>query len=355
MPTDFVAWCGVVLRSLLAAQKSSPDAAMVGLRIDQLARAVFGDDEDIDALLHASDRGRALVDAYRELRGLGLIEDVAGNHLRVPRQQRDAVHDQGDLWRGICARSLDPDEERVLRALNRASEQPRDGYAFLKPVPYAELSAALAVADEDEATDRVDRIVGDLKAVGFVRRSGGQGNLSVVATYAGLAWETRRWDLEEDERLATSRSMMVDPIWSGRGVAIDERLCFVLMPFRPPFDEIYADHIKPTVERLPLDSRRADDIYGVRPIMEDIWEQLCRSRVVVADLTGRNPNVFYEVGIAHTLGKPVVLIAQSMDDVPFDLRHHRVIVYGYTPPGARKLEEALERTLRSVVSIPAAS
>ncbi len=149
--------------------------------------------------------------------------------------------------------------------------------------------------------------------------------------------------------------MMVDPIWSGRNFAVDERLCFVLMPFRKPFDEIYADHIKPTVERLPLDCRRADDIYGVRPIMEDIWEQLCRSRVVVADLTGRNPNVFYEVGIAHTLGKPVVLIAQSMDDVPFDLRHHRVIVYGYTPPGARKLEEALERTLRGVVSIPAAS
>ncbi len=70
--------------------------------------------------------------------------------------------------------------------------------------------------------------------------------------------------------------------------------------------------------------------------------------MLVAELTGRNPNVLYELGIAHTLGKPVVMITQSLDDVPFDLRHHRSIPYTHTPRGAQQLEEALSKTLQGI-------
>ncbi len=59
--------------------------------------------------------------------------------------------------------------------------------------------------------------------------------------------------------------------------------------------------------------------------------------LVIADLSGQNPNVFYEVGIAHTLGKPVLLLSQSIEDVPFDLRHRRVLPYEYTPIGCKRL------------------
>jgi hypothetical protein len=61
--------------------------------------------------------------------------------------------------------------------------------------------------------------------------------------------------------------------------------------------------------------------------MEDVWRRLNESAFIIADLTGRNPNVFYELGIAHTLGKPVILLSQCIDDVPFDVRHNRVILY----------------------------
>jgi hypothetical protein len=68
----------------------------------------------------------------------------------------------------------------------------------------------------------------------------------------------------------------------------------------------------------------------------------------VRKFTGKNPNVFYEVGVAHTVGKEVILVTQSMDDVPFDLRHLRCIVYEYTPRGVRALEANLQNTIRGI-------
>jgi len=79
--------------------------------------------------------------------------------------------------------------------------------------------------------------------------------------------------------------------------------------------------------------------------MADIWEAICAARIIVADCTGRNPNVFYEAGLAHTVGKPVVLLTQNKDDIPFDLRHIRYIDYEFTPRGMAIFEERLLKTL----------
>jgi hypothetical protein len=83
--------------------------------------------------------------------------------------------------------------------------------------------------------------------------------------------------------------------------------------------------------------------------MDDIRRSIEKARVVVADLTGRNPNVFYEVGIAHTLNKDVLLLSQSMSDVPFDLRHRRVLVYDYTPKGCKRLEKSIVDNVNSIL------
>lgn len=149
--------------------------------------------------------------------------------------------------------------------------------------------------------------------------------------------------------IANEKAMLVEPIWKGRNFDVDPKLCFVLMPFGEPFDTIYRDHIKKTVEGVGLTCLRADDVYGVSAVMEDIWEHVCKARVLIAELTGRNPNVFYELGMAHCLGKEVTLITQNPDDVPFDLRHLRYIHYVYTPPGANQLVDVLDKTLRTVV------
>jgi hypothetical protein len=84
--------------------------------------------------------------------------------------------------------------------------------------------------------------------------------------------------------------------------------------------------------------------------MQSVWESISKASIIIADLTNRNPNVFYELGIAHTLGKPVIMITQSMEFVPFDLRHLRCILYEYKPKSIKKFELILEKTIRAVLS-----
>ena len=81
--------------------------------------------------------------------------------------------------------------------------------------------------------------------------------------------------------------------------------------------------------------------------MSDVWEAMNSARVIVADCTGRNPNVFYEIGVAHTLGRTVILITQNDSDVPFDLQAIRYIQYEYTPRGMTLFEKALAQTLKA--------
>ena len=111
-----------------------------------------------------------------------------------------------------------------------------------------------------------------------------------------------------------SRIVRIVPIFQSRELLLDDNLVFVLSPFTEMFSTIYEDHIKPTVQSIgTLRCLRADDIFDNRPIIEDIWRCVVQSRIVVSELTGRNANVFYETGIAHTVGKEVVLLTQSME------------------------------------------
>lgn len=133
-------------------------------------------------------------------------------------------------------------------------------------------------------------------------------------------------------------------------VIYDPKLCFIVMPFTDELQPVYEDIIRQTIEENGLRCIRSDDFFDNRPIMDDIWESIEQSRFVVADLTKRNPNVFYEVGIAHALGKEVILLSQSLDDVPFDLRHLRCILYSDTNRGAKKLKVDLKQTIDRVLT-----
>jgi hypothetical protein len=127
---------------------------------------------------------------------------------------------------------------------------------------------------------------------------------------------------------------------------------FVLMPFSGELLPIYENHIKPVVSELGLVVARADEFVSVDFVISDVWNAICASRAIVADCTGQNANVFYEMGMAHVLGKPVILLTQEPNDIPFDLQHIRFIQYKYTPPGMRDLEATLLETIRSVLRIP---
>jgi hypothetical protein len=120
---------------------------------------------------------------------------------------------------------------------------------------------------------------------------------------------------------------------------------FVLTPFQESFRPVFDDNIKPVCAKLGYTVRRADDILMAGDIIEDIWSLIYNSKIVIADCTSKNPNVFYEIGISDTIGKKLVLITQNKDDVPFDIRHRRYIEYKFTPRGIAKFESTLEKYL----------
>lgn len=107
----------------------------------------------------------------------------------------------------------------------------------------------------------------------------------------------------------------------------DKRSAFVIMPFDEEFEAVYTDFIKTVLEGAGLNVDRADDIESQQNILKDIVEQIDKSDLVVADLTGVNPNVFYELGLAHAFRKPVILLTQSIEEIPFDLKSYRLLEY----------------------------
>lgn len=148
--------------------------------------------------------------------------------------------------------------------------------------------------------------------------------------------------------------IQVAPIFGPAEYEIDPRLAFVLMPFKDELTEIYNTLVKPTVEKeeFGLVCKRADDIKSNRAIIQDIWKSICEARIIIADLTGINPNVMYELGVAHTLGKETIIIYRKDEDIkfPFDLAHIRRIEYQNTPVGGALLVTNLEATLHAIIN-----
>ncbi len=122
-------------------------------------------------------------------------------------------------------------------------------------------------------------------------------------------------------------------------------VCFVLMPFQEALTAVYEHGIKPQVEYMGMQCKRADEIYSAQGILGDIWDSIQTAELIIADCTGKNPNVMYELGLCHALWKRVILISQNKDDVPFDLRQWRVIWYDFTFAGATRLKEELGRAI----------
>ena len=122
---------------------------------------------------------------------------------------------------------------------------------------------------------------------------------------------------------------------------------FVMMPFRKEFDALYEDVIEPEAQGLGFDVIRVDKIAGPGIILEDIRRQIERSHVVIAEISTNNPNVFYELGYAHALNKPAVLLAlhEPGREIPFDIRPYRAIFYDDSIGGKKQVQAELRSHL----------
>jgi hypothetical protein len=149
----------------------------------------------------------------------------------------------------------------------------------------------------------------------------------------------------------SARALVVTPVFGVPDAYRPSPDVFVLMPFTAKMRPIYDDHIKKVCTDLDLTVARADDFFSTQSVIDEIWSAINKSSILIADCTGRNPNVFYEIGIAHTVGRKVILLSQQKDDMPFDLAHIRRISYSFTPRGMTEMEDALRKTLKTELGL----
>lgn len=114
----------------------------------------------------------------------------------------------------------------------------------------------------------------------------------------------------------------------------------------------YEHSIRPICEHFELEVRRADEIFSTNPIYEDIVKEIQDASIIIVDITGKNPNVFYELGMAHTLKqKRTIMVTQdNFKEMPFDIAHFRIIPYENSITGKVNFEKHLKMTLETLLS-----
>ncbi len=123
---------------------------------------------------------------------------------------------------------------------------------------------------------------------------------------------------------------------------------FVVMQFEETYDNLYREVIRPVCEKSGFQVERADDVFRPGTILQDIINGLLDSDVVIAEVSPANRNVFYELGYAHALDKPTVLLARRGGELPFDISGYRVIYYDDTIGGKPQVEETLDKHLSNI-------
>lgn len=131
---------------------------------------------------------------------------------------------------------------------------------------------------------------------------------------------------------------------------VDPRLISVMMPFTDEFGPTL-NSVRTACAELGLECRNASEVWDHDEIIQDIFSLIYRSRIVICDFTTQNANVFYEAGIAHTLGKPVIPITQDINALPFDLRHRRALIYSNSPSGLEQLTTDILPRIRRLVEL----
>jgi hypothetical protein len=248
----------------------------------------------------------------------------------------DYVHDGSTrhVWVQDVLNELndkETEESKVLaRDISRVVESLVDPDYFLFN---DSLDHKKAIADVNKA----------LKSSGFILKgqSNGQSRISFLN---GEYISTEIKETDSVKRITFTPSVFKIP-----EKKINEKLISVMMPFNPGYKGTY-DAIKKCTDHMGLECFRADNIWENSTFIQDIFELIYCSRIVIVDFSERNPNVMYETGIAHTLGKIVIPITQSYSDIPSDLGHHRAYKYLPNDEGYRNLSNELYKRINTIMN-----
>ncbi len=212
---------------------------------------------------------------------------------------------------------------------------------------WLELGALTNTIEEVERHPRLLRSLSwgdpdyDGLALVFLRKMIGPNdeNLGVILKYVQDKCQNSGEDVSSEKQVG--RKIVFSPnIFSIPEDPVDPQLISVMMPFSPAFSGVYSS-ISGAASSAGFICKRVDDIWNHSTVIQDVFSLIFQSFIVVCDFSGKNPNVFYEAGIAHTLGKHVVPITQSEQDIPFDLQHHRYAKYLNNGEGLETLKQEL--------------
>ena len=124
---------------------------------------------------------------------------------------------------------------------------------------------------------------------------------------------------------------------------------FVVMQLSEPYKQLYDEVIQPIAKTFALNAYHVGEVFGPGMILQDIIQGIIEAEVVIAEITEANQNVFYELGYAHALNKPTILLAERGKQLPFDIRGYRVLFYDNTIAGKKQVEEGLKRHLEAIL------
>lgn len=161
--------------------------------------------------------------------------------------------------------------------------------------------------------------------------TGGTKPMSIGAHNAALSFEEidafyLRTDYDLDTKQPMPGTERLIKVKKARS-QVDENMVFVAMPFKNEFNEVYEKGIKAAIGEIGKKCVRVDEQVFTGPIVDKVNENILRASVIIAELTEYNPNVFYELGLAHGYNKKVIMLTQDISTIPFDLRHLRIIKY----------------------------
>jgi hypothetical protein len=233
-------------------------------------------------------------------------------------------------------RSLNSDTKLIPLILRPCNLR---GYvSMLKPVDFTK--------NQDQAlTELIWGITGQRPSAATGQDPGRPTRDIDIAELPGVREELE--EVQDNNRRFRSRGLEKSSEESPRPGGVQR--CFVLMPFNhTDLQYVYETIVAPAASKYGI-CERGDDAFGSNVIMEDVLSKIKLCTFAIADLTGQNANVFYELGICHALRKPVLLLSQKVEDLPFDLRHRRVIFYEYSPPGIDKLRAQMEQNLHAML------
>lgn len=185
----------------------------------------------------------------------------------------------------------------------------------------------------------IETVSASLKSSGLIIKAQANGTVRVLSI--NNEFVSNSFDESQIEQLITIKPS----VFQVPADKLNQSLIAVMMPFSGEFKDVYSA-IRKVADSMDLECLRADDIWNNSTFIQDIFDIIFRANVVIVDFTGRNPNVFYETGIAHALGKIVIPITQSIDDIPSDLRHHRALKYLLNKEGLEKFSSDLYDRLK---------